>query len=275
MSLLGCILTFRLSFTGQAQIVDIKNENTPHFWAGNDTMFLLIHGFASGPQEIRFLGELLNLKGYSAQSLLLEGHNQKPLNLSGISWQKWEHQVHSEIGFLHHQGYKHIFVVGFSLGGLLALRTSPIPQVDGVIAISPCRYIYNKVFYIMPIQSIMKILAFCFHFVPRRADRFFSYKGQMNRRLIYEEISLDAVNQVLLLADSTEAFLPKIKKPLLIIHAKDDKTVDPVSSILIFHQVKAPIKKLAILPYGGHLIVLNDTRDRVVDLIYSFVRHIE
>lgn len=272
---LGFVLTFKLCYNGQKKIVDLNHENSPKFYAGNDTVFILIHGFSSGPQEMNFLGIFLKQKGYSVKTILLNGHNENPLQLKRTKWQTWEQQIYTEIKFLNQQGYNNIFVIGFSLGGLLALRTGAIPQVDGIIAISPCRYIYNKAFYVAPVQSMMKILAFSVHFFPRRADRFFSYKGQINRRLIYEEISLDAVNQVLLLADSTEAFLTKIKKPLLLIHAKDDKTVDPVSSILIFQQVKTPVKKLEILPYGGHLIVLNDARDQVFNLIHSFVRHID
>ncbi len=272
---LGIIITFRLCYDGQKRIVDLKHENNPQFYAGNDTAFLLIHGFASGPQEMNFLGNFLKQKGYSVKTILLNGHNENPLQLKDIKWETWEHQVYSEIEFLHQHGYKNIFVIGFSLGGLLALRTSFIPQVDGIIAISPCLFIYNKAFYVAQLQSFMKIFAFCVQFIPRRADRFFPYKGQINRRVIYEEISLDAVYQVLVLADSTEAILSKIKKPLLLIHAKDDKTVDPVSSILISQQVIAPIKKLEILPHGGHLIVLNDARDRVFDLIFSFVSHID
>jgi len=269
------ILIFRLSFNGRQPIVDRHHENKPQHWFGNKTICLLIHGFASGPQEMKFLGEYLKEKGFSVQSLLLAGHNQNPAALKDIQWENWEQQVRFEIESMKQQNYENIVVIGFSLGGLLALRTSLMPPVDGIIAISPCLYIFDKSLYFIPLKLILKITAPLVPFIFRKANRKYYYQGQVFDRLIYDEIPVNAVGQLLMLADSTSSILDKIEKPLLLIQARNDKTVDPVSSEIIAHSVKSRNKKIMVLPKGGHLIVLNDARDQVFQEVYEFIKGIQ
>lgn len=265
------VFYFRIFVTGEKLIKDINHENESRFLSGNKTVCILVHGFASGAQETKYLAEYLHGKGYSVSALLLKGHNQRPKDLKDVKWKEWEKQLNFELQRLIEQKYENIYVIGFSMGGLLALRVSTNKQIKGIVAISPSLYIFSKKFYLFPLTAIVKSISCFIPYMLRRTDLNFIYNAQQNRRIIYDEIPLATIHQVLLLADSTASTLKNLRTPLLVIQAKDDKTVDFLSSKTIHASVKSINKDYFELPTGGHLIILNDQRDAVFEKIRQFI----
>lgn len=269
------IILLRIFFTGKQYLDDSDHENEASFLNGDSTIFLLIHGFASGPQELKYLAEFLHGKGYSVRTVLLCGHNQRPLELSAISWEQWDNQIKAELKDLKSRGFADLFVIGFSMGGLLALRAGLDPSVSGVVLINPCVFVFDRDFYYLPLKPIIKASSFLVPYLFRKSELSFYYQRQKHKRVVYHQIPLISVYQLMVLTDSTKAILTKFNRPILIIHAEDDKTVDPYSSKYIYASVKSTQKFQSILPSGGHLIVLNDRRDEVFAEISSFIENLK
>lgn len=273
--LIAAIILLRIFVTGENGLSDPENENTASFFKGDSTICLLIHGFASGPQELKYLAEFLHSKGYSVKTILLRGHNQNPSALGSVNWHDWDNQIRSELNELKRLGFSRYILIGFSMGGLLAIRAGLDEMVTGVVLINPCVFIFDKHFYDLPLEPLIKASSFFVPYLFRKSDLSFSYRNQKYRRIVYHEIPLTGVYQLMIMTDSTRAILKEFDRPILIIHAEDDKTVDPFSSEYIFSSVKSSQKSQFILPSGGHLIVLNDRRNEVFEKTFSFIENLK
>ncbi|MEM7563639.1 MAG: alpha/beta fold hydrolase [Pseudomonadota bacterium] len=86
----------------------------------NADAVLLIHGFLSGPEEMRSLGERLHAEGHHVLGIRLKGHGTSPWDLRSRNWRDWAKSV--EQGYEIIKAYSQsVHIVGFSTGGLLAL----------------------------------------------------------------------------------------------------------------------------------------------------------
>lgn len=269
------IILLRIFVTGKQYLDDLDHENEASFLSGDSTICLLIHGFASGPQELKYLAEHLHGEGYSVRTVLLRGHNQRPLELSVVTWEQWDNQIKAELKDLKSRGFTDLFVIGFSMGGLLALRAGLDSSVSGVVLINPCVFVFDRDFYHLPLKPMIKASSFLVPYLFRKSELSFYYQHHKYKRVVYHQIPLTSVYQLMMLTDSTTAILTKFNRPILIIHAEDDKTVDPYSSKYIYASVKSALKFQHILPSGGHLIVLNDRRDEVFTEISSFIKNLK
>lgn len=274
-TLIATVSLLRIFVTGENGLKDPDNENIASFLKGDSTICLLIHGFASGPQELKYMSEFLHRKGYSVKTVLLRGHNQKPSALGSVNWQDWDSQIKSELHELKKAGFNRYILIGFSMGGLLALRAALDEMVTGVVLINPCVFVFDKQFYELPLEPLIKASSFVVPYLFRKSDLSFYYKKQKHQRIVYHEIPLTGVYQLMLMTDSTKAILKEFDRPILIINTEDDKTVDPFSSEYIFSSVNSAQKFQFILPSGGHLIVLNDRRDEVFEKAFSFIENLK
>ena len=82
---------------------------------------LLLHGFTGTPFEVRYLGERLHARGYSVVAPLLPGHGGTPAELNATTWHDWHAAVGRHLDALRAR-CRRVALVGFSLGGLLALH---------------------------------------------------------------------------------------------------------------------------------------------------------
>ena len=97
---------------------------------------LLIHGFSGSPPEMRWLGEYLAAKGVHVEGVRLAGHGTAPEELSDLTWRDWVRSAEEGLERIKREG-RRIVLVGFSMGGLLALRLCLAnPEVAGVVTIS-------------------------------------------------------------------------------------------------------------------------------------------
>ena len=69
----------------------------------------------------------------------------------------------------------------------------------------------------------------------------------------------------------TKKNLQKIQKPLLIIQAKDDPVVNPISAYEIFNEVKSTNKTIKMIDSSSHVIVTLEDTQELFDLIYGFI----
>lgn len=105
---------------------------------------LLLHGMSDSPYSLRVLGEALNRQGYVVVGLRLPGNGTAP---SGLKYARWQDMAAAvRIGMNHlasRLGDKPIHIVGYSIGGALALNnaldaldgTGPVPA--SLVLISP------------------------------------------------------------------------------------------------------------------------------------------
>jgi len=113
-------------------------EKTAAFQFGDgNTACLMLHGFTGSPWDLRPLGEVLARSGYLVSAIQLPGHGSTPQAMIGVGAADWK--LAAQRALLALQGLPQIFLVGFSMGALLALIAAAKhpDRVAGLALIAP------------------------------------------------------------------------------------------------------------------------------------------
>ena len=104
---------------------------------GSKSIVVFIHGFMGSPRQFDRLADAVRNNGLNALILLLPGHGRTTKEFSSCTYRMWKDYVRSEIDKLSYE-FDNIWLVGHSMGGLLALCAAvyPNPNVRGVFPIA-------------------------------------------------------------------------------------------------------------------------------------------
>jgi len=238
----------------------------PFFMEGNRIGCVLIHGFSSSPSEMRILGNFLNEKGYSVTAPLLPGHGTKPEDMLKYGWRDWYQEVESAFKYLTKQNCTKIYLIGLSMGSLIALygAAQKLP-VSGVIAMAPPIHFEDKLVYAAPIVKYFKKSV-------KKTDVAKSVDGI--QRVTYNELMLQGVHELLKLRRKVKKSLGTIKKPVLIVHSKDDRVCLPSSAQYVQSKLGSSLKILKWLARSGHIVTMGPEREEMFAQIDHFIQQL-
>lgn len=111
-------------------------EHLPFLWPGRQPAALLIHGFLGTPAEMRPLAAALHQAGWTVQGLLLPGFGPGIASLGQRSYKDWVTAIHSALMALK-QKHSPVLLIGFSMGGALAISAASQTHPDGLILLAP------------------------------------------------------------------------------------------------------------------------------------------
>ncbi|MBO8168427.1 MAG: alpha/beta fold hydrolase [Thermoanaerobacteraceae bacterium] len=244
----------------------------PFYFNDRKAVCLLIHGFASTPSEVRWLGEQLYGRGYAVRGVLLTGHGTTPEEFAQTGWPQWYRSV--EQAFLElKERHDRILTVGVSMGGLLALMlAADYPQaVSGVVTAGTPgarRFFRDWRIHLTPLIK---------HFIPYHIRQIPEDKKRLHRqmgRVYYVKRPLSAVHSLLKLTDVVKKRLPQVYAPVLVMHSRADATIHPGSARFIYSRLGTQNKKLFYVERSDHIITLDKERDLVLNCIDGFFREI-
>lgn len=118
---------------------DREHPHRPYYREreGADTIVIFIHGFFGSPSQFWELSAIAWEKGYSIASLLLPGHGGSGREFTRTPGRQWVRFAMERIRYYAGQ-YKHVLLVGHSMGGLVSLHASLFPDthVSGVFLLN-------------------------------------------------------------------------------------------------------------------------------------------
>lgn len=256
----------------------------PFHFDGGPVGVLLIHGFGGIPAELRPLGEFLAEQGYTVSSVLLARHGQMPEALRGVRWQDWYASVE--------QGWRElrarcerVIVIGFSLGGLLALHLAAQQPVDGVIllaaalhlaggwplhALSVGRYVVR---WYYPMQNAdLTDPAVQASLREKGVDLDFNDPAAVAQLRTGARIPTAAIYELVRLGQRMRRALPRVSAPVLVLQGKRDQVVLPVSATHIMAGLSAQDKQLVWFEQSGHQLPSDADHAAVFETIASWLR---
>jgi carboxylesterase len=245
----------------------------PFFLQGNKTGVLLIHGFTGTPKEMRWMGESLNKSGYTCLGIRLSGHATHSEDMRRSRWTDWTASV--EDGFhLLSGSVDRIFLAGLSMGGVLSLLMSTKLDVAGVIAMST-PYQLPKDYLLWMLRLYSKFIRYSpkSNEVPGASwyDKD-AYAGHVS----YPQNPLRSVVELKLLINEMKAALPEVRKPILLIHSKDDPYVLSKNAEHIFAGlVNASDKTKLYVTGSGHVVTRDAARHQVFEAAREFIHKVE
>lgn len=212
---------------------------------------LLIHGFGGSREEVAPLKSYLLKSGVDTFDVLLKGHEQGFSGLANATSKEWIKGVIKCFRELKHR-YNKVYVIGFSMGGLISTYTNEFGP-EAIVFI-------NTPIYYWDIRNMSENLK----------DNF----GQYIKKYINESINKppqSLIQFVKVLVKTKNRNLNPIECPILIIQSKDDDTVRFKSAYYIYNKVSSKFKKIQFVDSGGHNLLNSKNSDFVCQNIYSFV----
>lgn len=241
------------------------NENLPLYTKGKDASVgvLLIHGFTGSPYETLDLAGYLNNFGYSTYSVRLPGSGSYPENLNKFSYNDWYESL--KFGYYAlKNSCDNVFVVGQSLGGLLASSVGYYNDVSGIAMLNPAIDIKDWRFQFIPVMKLVSDMY-------KKSDFDANYAG-----FFYDVWPLKGMYQLYLVQKYVKKNLHEFSAPVLLVQAKDDEVVDSRGVLRYFDKIKAEDKK-KILVEGKedmHVLTLskNSKQQQVFKSISNWIK---
>ena len=250
-----------------------KDIGMPKYFQANssNTCIVAIHGFSSAPKEMEKLALFLNSKNLNVYTPRLDGHGTTPEDLKTKTWQDWYNSISRAIT-LASLKFEKVFVVGFSTGGLLGLLSTKkhYKEFCGLICINAALNLNDiRIKALLPAISFWNDLVKAFN--EDEYQKEYVENLAENPTINYDKHYIDSILQLNLLMKKTKKNLEKIQKPILIIQAKNDPVVNPISAYEIFNEIKSTNKTIKMLDSSSHVIVTQENTQELFDLIYGFI----
>jgi carboxylesterase len=112
------------------------SEHLPFLWSAGKAAALLVHGFPGTPAEMRPLGQALFEAGWTVQGLLLPGFGPQLSTLDRRTYGEWLGAVHEALAQLRRE-HSPVLLVGYSMGGALAIAAAAGEAPDGLALLAP------------------------------------------------------------------------------------------------------------------------------------------
>lgn len=210
---------------------------------------LLLHGFAGNIEEIRPLQEYLTQRGYSVVCPLLQGHGKTKKELSETTCEDWIDSAEQAYLTLSEK-CRRVFVIGFSMGGLLAVNLWNY-GFSGLVTVNMPVYYWNPRIILMNLITDFK--EYGRKYLKASSDK-----------------SISSLLEFLKLLVKTKPMLENITCRTMVVQALDDDTVHYKSADYILKKICAD--KSTFRPTrGGHMIFHSESGNEVCKRIASFI----
>lgn len=249
------------------------NGAEPYFHRGGAAGVLCLHGFTASPAETRWLGESLAGRGMTVYVPRLAGHGTEYHDLARLRWQDWYYTALDGYHILAQQCDR-VFIVGHSMGGILALLLAAHVPVAGIgVLASPIIFHHWALAY-----------AYLFRFIRPYTDQTGDQtltgvirQEQTRRgepvvgRVRYNIWSTAAVAQLNALAQVTRAALPQVTAPLLLVYSEADTVVPLENADVIAAGVRSASIERQTVAHSDHILIQDHERETVFGLVGAFL----
>ena len=220
---------------------------------------LIIHGFAGGTYDEEMLANKLELSGYDVYTFTLPGHEKSILKK--VTRKEWIDKCKNELEILINHGYKKIYLIGHSMGGVLAsLLASNYKEVTKLVLAAPAfKYLTFE-------EENFELL----NAIKNSPKLFKDYKADdiISRVL---QFPASVVKEFMDLVSESQDLPSKITCPTLLIQGSNDLVVPVKSSEYVFDNLKSKDKKIIILDGITHDIFRSKELDNLTNIIKEFL----
>ena len=235
---------------------------------GSKAACLLIHGFTGTPDELRSLGEHLSKQSYHVLAPRLPGHGTSPEDMMLTKKDDWLAECEKNLQKLSRLSMP-IFIVGFSMGGLLSLQLAHqfSSLIQGIVVMaSPFFFSGFQGRYLAPILRKLPFYPTIKPYYPKVPTDAL----QPVDHIVYDRMPTQCIFSLYDLMKETRVILPQIQIPTLLIYSQ----LDPTVSIRNFHYINKKLqnnKKVLLLEKSGHVIPKDIEHETVQKKIVDFI----
>lgn len=222
---------------------------------------LLVHGFAGGTYDLEYIQNNLSLnKRFDVYSYTLPGHERI---LSKVKYTEWLRKSEEMVEFLINNGYREIYVIGHSMGGVITgYLASKYKQIKKIVLAAPAFHYLSVV----------------------KDDINFKDSFKASTKVLKAYPSDDIIDRVLKLnVGATREFMKLVSEcynvpsnincSILILQGDKDNLVPISSSEYVYDNVKSKDKKMFIISGVNHRIFDNKRKDEIYNIVLKFLKN--
>jgi carboxylesterase len=223
---------------------------------------LCIHGFTGGPYEVEPLAHYLRERtGWLIETPTLPGHGET-LQLKGITYDQWFHAAEEELQKLMKK-CDIVYVIGFSMGGVIAAYLATKYPIEKLVLLSPAFY------YVNPRQLLKDIRGMIRDSLRRQLKEnplFVRYKTKI------VSTPFTAALEFRKLVNEVRPHLPHVHIPVLIVQGNEDGIVPIKSARYVYETIGSSAKKLLFLPSSHHHVCHGPDRQQLCEEVEIFLK---
>lgn len=217
---------------------------------------LLIHGFTSSPGDFKEFSEFLAGKNITVYVPLLPGHGTHPKDLKNTRYEEWASAVQQSLNLLDTEKK---FILGYSMGGVLALHLATQNNLNGIISINSPIFLKSRYVPFIPLVRLVET------YTAKGAEDIVQFIDE--KRVAYDSIPLNSITEMQKLISIVQ--LSRITEPILIFQAENDRIVSTESANFIYENVRSDDKELIFLSNSTHNNI--DNQQDAFNKVYEFI----
>lgn len=215
---------------------------------------LIIHGFAGGTYDEEKLANFLERHAkLDVYSFTLPGHEKRTFKT--VKYQEWIKESEDMLNRLINYGYKDIYLIGHSMGGVIATYlASKYKRVKKLVLAAPA---FNYLVANDESNAIEKM--------KKGMDAIKNNdKDEILTRFL--KLPLTSINEFVKLVKKYKKSYLEVKIPVLIVQGDMDTLVPLESSLNIYEELLSKKKKIVILKNITHDIFREDSEEAFVEI---------
>lgn len=222
---------------------------------------LVLHGFAGSPAEVRPVIEGLAAQGITVSAPVLPGHGTSPEDLRQTRFHHWVRAAEAELAALQER-FGRVHVVGFSMGGLIALYLAAHHQVASVTTLAVPMKLNDWRQILVPLGKYL---------MPYYESKIRNPEIAAQLESNYERMPTEAIHSLIRLARLVRRDLPRVTAPVQALQGERDKWIASESATYLMAHIASPEKRMEMLPGRNHFIALERGRDQVCQAVLSWI----
>ena len=232
------------------------------FLKGNETAILLLHSYTSHTRDMKNLAQYLNEQtGCTCYVPLYKGHGVKPEALLETTINDWWKDTLEAYNFLQQQGYKHISVIGLSVGGIFSLKLAQEEQLERLIVMSVPK---NRT----PERLKQRLVDYTKAYKQLEGKTSEDIEKELSP---FKEMSLHSFETFQQFIHHTMENLSHITVPVAIYYGNKDDSLYENSAHFIYKNVSSNEKKIKAFPNATHLMTLGKDKELLFKEVMSFI----
>jgi carboxylesterase len=235
----------------------------------SSTAVILIHGIGGAASGNKPLGDFIaSHNGFDIVGICLPGHATKPEDLFSITYGDWA-KATKDACLEARKTHAKVFVVGGSLGGLLALKAAEEGLADAVVEFS-APLVYK--------HPIFNAAGFISHFKKYHVWKEYKYVTKEDadkaKLVSYDRLPYKSVQEMNKLQKEVNMNLASVRCPCLAIYGGEDVLVNQKASMKMLENAKIPQIQTDLFPNSGHTMLWGVDKEAVFAKISDFLANI-
>jgi len=245
-----------------------------------------VHGFTGSPCEMRPFADRLAARGVYVDVPLLPGHGTSVEDMSRTSFPDWV--AGAEATYLGVAArHRSTFVLGFSMGGLIALMLASRRHVDGVVVVSAPLRIRDPRAPFLPLIALVRKYEPPAPPAPPAEPAPLAgppEAGSERRTVSYSQKPVVCIQSLMRLMQAVRTEIPRMRAPLLAVYGANDRTAPPEDGQWIIDHAgrgagkdagrdadSGALRRLVVLEDSDHFGMFGPDRDRLLSEVEAFI----